>query len=292
MPQLPGSESEFVVITGLSGAGRSIAADHLEDLGWFAIDNLPPKLVPKVVELAHAPKSSIARVALAVGIEHYQDDVLPMLAWLRSTGARVRVLFLEAATGVLVRRYDHTRRRHPLAYGDEQHLVAAITHERELLTPVRNEADVVLDTSTLNVHELRRRLNTLFADARTDQGVQMTLLSFGYKHGLPLDADIVFDCRFLPNPHYVEALRPLTGLHPPVSEYVLAQPTAQSFLEDAERMLGRLLPAYTDEGRTYLTVALGCTGGQHRSVAMTEQLAVVLRPLGVAPGIVHRDVDK
>jgi UPF0042 nucleotide-binding protein len=292
MPPLPGSESEFVVITGLSGAGRSIAADHLEDLGWFAIDNLPPKLVPKVVELAHAPKSSISRVALAVGIEHYQDEVLPMLAWLRSTGARVRVLFLEAATGVLVRRYDHTRRRHPLAYGDEQHLVAAITHERELLAPVRNEADVVLDTSTLNVHELRRRLNTLFADTETDQGVQMTLLSFGYKHGLPLDADIVFDCRFLPNPHYVEELRPLTGLHPPVSEYVLAHPTAQSFLEDAERMLGRLLPAYIGEGRAYLTVALGCTGGQHRSVAMAEQLAVVLRTLGVTPGVVHRDVDK
>ncbi|WSQ09426.1 RNase adapter RapZ [Streptomyces sp. NBC_01231] len=287
-----GSDSEVVVITGLSGAGRSLAADHLEDLGWFAIDNLPPKLVPKVVELAQAPKSSITRVALAVGTGHYQDEVLPMLTWLRSSGARVRVLFLEAATDVLVRRFDHTRRRHPLADGDDQHLVSAIGQERELLAPVRNEADVVLDTSALNVHELRRRLGTLFADTQTGQGVQMTLLSFGYKHGLPLDADIVFDCRFLPNPHYVEELRPLTGLHPPVSEYVLAQPTAQSFLQDAERMLGRLLPAYIDEGRAYLTVALGCTGGQHRSVAMAEHLAVGLRSLGVTPGVLHRDVHK
>ncbi|MPY49849.1 RNase adapter RapZ [Streptomyces acidicola] len=292
MPPSPGFQSEVVVITGLSGAGRSLAADHLEDLGWFAIDNLPPKLVPKVVELAQAPKSSFTRVALAVGTGHHQDEVLPMLAWLRSSGARVRVLFLEAATDVLVRRFDHTRRRHPLADGDEQHLVSAIDQERQLLAPVRNEADMVLDTSALNVHELRRRLGTLFADAGSGQGVQMTVLSFGYKHGLPLDADIVFDCRFLPNPHYVEELRPLTGLHPPVSEYVLAQSTAQSFLQDAERMLGRLLPAYIDEGRAYLTVALGCTGGQHRSVAMAEQLAVVLRPLGVTPGVLHRDVHK
>ncbi|MDW8806277.1 RNase adapter RapZ [Streptomyces scabiei] len=292
MPSSTGSESEFVVITGLSGAGRSLAADHLEDLGWFAIDNLPPGLVPKVVEMTQAPQSAISRVALALGTEHYHDEVLPMLAWLRSSGARVRMLFLEAATGTLVQRYDQTRRRHPLADGDEQHLVAAIGQERELLASVRNEADVVLDTSALNGHELRRRLNALFAGAQAGQGVQLTLLSFGYKHGLPLDADIVFDCRFLPNPHWVEALRPLTGLHPPVSEYVLAQPAAASFLQDAERMLGRLLPAYTDEGKSYLTVALGCTGGQHRSVAMAEQLAAVLRPLGVTPGILHRDVHK
>ncbi|MEU7717072.1 RNase adapter RapZ [Streptomyces tibetensis] len=292
MTLFPGPESEFVVITGLSGAGRSLAADHLEDLGWFTIDNLPPRLVPKVAELAGAPKSSITRVALAVGTAPYQDDVLPMLSWLRSSGARVRVLFLEAATDVLVRRFDHTRRRHPLADGDKQRLVAAIDQERELLAPVRDEADMVLDTSTLNRHELRRRLGTFFAGTRTTKDVQMTLLSFGYKHGLPLDADLVFDCRFLPNPHWVEELRELTGLQPQVSDYVLAQPAAQSFLRDAERMLGRLLPAYTEEGRAYLTIALGCTGGQHRSVAMAEQLAVVLRQLGFTPGVLHRDVHK
>src|SRR5216683_7531333 len=184
---------QFVVITGMSGAGRSVAVDHLEDLGWFAIDNLPPELAPKVVELALAPRSPIGRVALAVGTGTYRSEVLPMLARLRSSAAQVRILFLDAATETLVRRYDATRRRHPLSGdGGEQHLVAAIDRERGLLTPVKAEADVVLDTSALNVHELRRRIEAEFGAADPDgRNMQITLLSFGYKHGLPLDADLV-----------------------------------------------------------------------------------------------------
>jgi UPF0042 nucleotide-binding protein len=284
---------EFVVITGLSGAGRSLAADDLEDLGWFVIDNLPPELVPKVVELAQNPGSVVQRVALVVGTGHYQDEVLPMLTWLRSTGHRVRILFLDAATDVLVRRYESSRRRHPLSGGDsQQHLFAAIERERELLEPVRLEADVVLDTSGLNVHELRRRVQGMFGGEESEPAMQTTLLSFGYKHGLPLDADLVFDCRFLPNPHWVDELRPLTGLDEPVRGYVLGQPAAEVFLANLDTMLDQLLPAYVAEGKAYLTIALGCTGGRHRSVAMAEEVARRLRERGVRVGVLHRDVDK
>jgi UPF0042 nucleotide-binding protein len=284
---------EFVVITGLSGAGRSLAADDLEDLGWFVIDNLPPELVPKVVELAQNPGSVVQRVALVVGTGHYQDEVLPMLTWLRSTGHRVRILFLDAATDVLVRRYESSRRRHPLSGGDsQQHLFAAIERERELLEPVRLEADVVLDTSGLNVHELRRRVQGMFGGDESEPAMQTTLLSFGYKHGLPLDADLVFDCRFLPNPHWVDELRPLTGLDEPVRAYVLGQPAAEVFLANLDTMLDQLLPAYVAEGKAYLTIALGCTGGRHRSVAMAEEVARRLRERGLRVGVLHRDVDK
>jgi RNase adapter protein RapZ len=285
--------SEFVVITGLSGAGRSLAADQLEDLGWFVIDNLPPELVPKVVELAQAPRTSIERVALVVGTGAYQDEVLPMLSWLRSSDSRVRILFLEAATDALVRRYGSTRRRHPLSTGgEEEHLVAAIERERALLETVKAEADLVVDTSDLNVHDLRRRMRTLFAQDEPGNSMQVTVLSFGYKHGLPLDADLVFDCRFLPNPHWIDELRPLTGRDVPVRDYVLGQPAAKDFLAHLLELLAHLLPAYVNEGKAYLTIALGCTGGRHRSVALAEQVATMLRRQGYAPNVSHRDVEK
>lgn len=283
---------EFVVITGLSGAGRSLAADHLEDLGWFVIDNMPHALVPKVVELAEAPGSSIDRVGLVIGAGAYQDDVLHMLRWLRDTGARVRVLFLEASTDVLVRRFESTRRRHPLSGAGDEHLVAAIERERSLLEPVKAGADVVVDTSDLNVHELRNRIRGLFAVDDDRPMMQTTVMSFGYKHGLPLDADVVLDCRFLPNPHWVDELRPLTGLDDGVRAYVLGQPAARDFLANVERMLVPLVPAYVSEGKAYLTIALGCTGGRHRSVVMAEEVARLLRRHGLPANVVHRDVEK
>ena len=284
---------EFVVITGLSGAGRSLAADDLEDLGWFVIDNLPPELVPKVVELAQTPGSQVHRVALVVGTGHYQDEILPTLSWLRSTGAQVRVLFLDASTDSLVRRYESSRRRHPLSGGGGQELlVAAIERERALLEPVKDAADVVIDTTTLNVHELRRRMRHLFEGDEGISTMQTTLLSFGYKNGLPLDADLVFDCRFLPNPFWVDELRPLTGLDEQVRDYVLGQPAAAPFLDNVENLLAQLLPAYVAEGKAYLTIALGCTGGRHRSVAIAEELAARLRRHAQRVGVVHRDVDK
>jgi UPF0042 nucleotide-binding protein len=285
--------SEFVVITGLSGAGRSLAADDLEDLGWFVIDNLPPELVSKVAELAQTPGSSIERVALVVGTGTYQDDILPMLSWLRSSAGRVRILFLEATTDTLVRRYESSRRRHPLSTGgDHEHLAAAIERERGLLEPVKAASDVVVDTSDLNVHDLRQRMVTLFGDERHESAMQVTVLSFGYKHGLPLDADLVLDCRFLPNPHWVDELRPLTGLDPAVRDYVLDQAAAKEFLGHLEALAGQLLPAYVAEGKAYLTIAFGCTGGRHRSVAIAEEVARRLGQHGFTPGVLHRDVEK
>jgi RNase adapter protein RapZ len=283
--------SEFIVITGLSGAGRSQAAKDLEDLGWFVIDNLPPELIPKVTELAGAPGSGIARIALAVGAGRYHDELPPALAALRATGARVRVLYLDAATDVLVRRYESTRRRHPLMAAGEG-LAEAIDRERSIMERVRSEADVIVDTSELNVHELRARVNDLFGAHTDSAGMQTTLVSFGYKHGLPLDVDIVLDCRFLPNPHWVEELRPQVGLDEPVRRYVLGQPAAEDFLDRLEDLLTLLLPAYVAEGKAYLTVAFGCTGGRHRSVAIAEEMARRLRQHGIEPTVAHRDVAK
>ncbi|HEX5365367.1 MAG TPA: RNase adapter RapZ [Acidimicrobiales bacterium] len=285
--------AEFVVVTGLSGAGRSQAGDELEDLGWFVIDNLPPELVPKVAELASTPGSQVQRVVLVLGTGHYQDEIIPTLTWLRSTAAGVRVLFLDASTDTLVRRYESNRRRHPLSDREGGELLApAIERERELLEPVKREADLVVDTSDLNVHDLRRRLRTLFEDDAAGSTMQTTLLSFGYKNGLPLDADVVLDCRFLPNPYWVDELRPRTGLEAPVREYVLSQEAAGPFLDNVEALLGQLLPAYVAEGKAYLTIALGCTGGRHRSVVIAEEVARRLRASGRRIGVLHRDIDK
>lgn len=281
--------SEFVVITGNSGAGRSHAANVLEDLGWFVIDNLPPELISKVGELADAPGSTISNVALAVPAHAGVELLLRAIADLRGSGARVRILFLEASTPTLVKRYESTRRRHP--FGD-MGLTDAIDGERKTLEAVKAEADVVIDTSHLNVHELRDRLVDMFGTDSPAGGMQTKIVSFGYKHGLPLDVDIVFDCRFLPNPHWVEELRPLTGVDQPVRDYVMAQPLTTSFLERLERMLGLVMPAYVKEGKSYLTIAFGCTGGQHRSVAIAEEVERILERAGHEPSVQHRDMSK
>lgn len=217
---------------------------------------------------------------------------MPALASLRATGSRVRQLFLDASTDVLVRRYEGSRRRHPLL-GAGDGLGDAIERERALLEPVKAAADVVVDTSDLNVHQLHDRIVDLFADdERGDGGMQTRVMSFGYKHGLPLDVDIVLDCRFLPNPHWVDELRPLTGLDEPVRRYVLSQDEARELLTRLDDLLGMLMPAYVAEGKTYLTIAFGCTGGHHRSVAIADAVAGLLRDRGYTPTVVHRDVAK
>ena len=282
--------SEFIVITGLSGAGRSQAANVLEDLGWFVIDNLPPTLIDKVSELASAPGSTITRVALVVGGRAEVDELVSALRTLRETGAGVRILFLEASDEVIIRRYTNTRRRHPQADGEG--IAEAVERERVMLQAVRQEADVVVDTTDLNVHQLRDRLVDLFGTDDPAQGMQTTVMSFGYKHGLPLDVDVVLDCRFLPNPHWVEALRPLTGLDPDVRDYVLRFPEAKAFLVQLDQLLDLLLPAYVKEGKSYLTLALGCTGGRHRSVAIVEEVADLLRRRGLEPRVTHRDIGR
>lgn len=284
----------LVVITGLSGSGRSEAANCLEDLGFFVIDNLPPSLIPKVAELAAAPGAGIDRLALVVGTGRYHDEIVSTIDGLRSGIEEMRILFLDAATDVLVRRYESTRRRHPFSEAggaSTTTLAEAIEAERAALEPVRATADVVIDTSDLNIHQLRDRMAELFGVGE-GQTMRITVLSFGYTHGIPLDVDIVIDCRFLPNPHYVDELRPLSGLDVEVSGYVMQQPVTGEFLARLESLLELLVPQYVAEGKSYLTVAFGCTGGRHRSVAVTEHFAGVLATMAHEPAVVHRDIDK
>ncbi|MCP5029674.1 MAG: RNase adapter RapZ [Actinomycetia bacterium] len=281
--------NEFVVITGMSGAGRSHAANYLEDLGWFVIDNLPPSLIDKVSELVAAPGSTINQVALVVGTSRYVDEILPAIGALRRQADRVRILFLDCATDELVRRYETTRRRHP--FDEHSGVGAAIESERVALEPLRAEADVTVDTSDLNVHQLRDRIRDLFAED-VDGAMKVSVLSFAFKHGMPLDVDLVFDCRFLPNPHWIEELRPRTGLDAPVRDYVLDQEATRPFLTRLVDMLTHLLPAYVQEGKSYLTVAFGCTGGHHRSVAISEEIAAQLATRGWNPSVAHRDIER
>jgi RNase adapter protein RapZ len=287
-----GAMIDFVVVAGLSGAGRSTAAATFEDLGWFVIDNLPPSLMGKVAELIGTSGSETERVVLVIGRaggEEYVDDVSPALNLLRATGNRVRVLYLEASDDVLVQRFEGTRRRHPLA---AEGVVESIARERALLEPIRTEADLVIDTSDLNVHQLRDRLVSLFDTTSPIAALQTQVVSFGFKYGIPRDVDLVFDCRFLPNPHWVDELRAHSGLEEPVRRYVMAQPDTSSFLERLESLMDLLLPAYVKEGKTYLSIAMGCTGGHHRSVVLAEEMAAILRRHGFDPAVTHRDVDR
>lgn len=281
---------EIVVITGMSGAGRSSAADDLEDLGWYVIDNLPPSLIRNVAELPDGPGEGVDKVALVVGTGPYHQEVVEALGALRATGAEVRTVFLDAATDVLVRRFDSTRRRHPLASGES--VAEAIERERAVLEPVRAQADVVIDTSGLNVHQLRGRIVELFGAGVPAAGMQTTILSFGYKHGLPLDADMVVDCRFLPNPYWDEELRPYTGQDEVIRDYVLSRDETGEFLRRLDRLLAVLLPAYVKEGKSYLSLGFGCTGGRHRSVVIAEEVAASLRRMGFDPVVHHRDVER
>ncbi len=273
--------SEFLILAGMSGAGRSQAGDALEDLGWFVIDNLPPALMPKVAELAHggAPDSP-ENVAFVAGAGLTVDELAAACEQLNASGGRVRVLFLDASTEVLIRRYESTKRRHPNA-GD-----------REVMRPVRELADLILDTTDFTPYDCRARVTSLFGDDALGDTMQTTVLSFGYKHGLPSDVDMVLDCRFLPNPHWVEDLRPLSGLDAPVREYLWADPLTEPFLERLTSLLDLLVPAYREEGKSYLTIAVGCTGGRHRSVAIAEALGTVLGGMGVSSRVIHRDIEK
>ena len=281
--------ADFVIVTGLSGAGRSQAGATLEDLGWFVVDNLPTPLIVSVADLAIAPGSTRDRVALVVGRDTEQlDDLKAAVGELAERGVRVQTLFLDAAYDVLLRRFEGTRRRHPLG---RDKLLEAIASERDRLAAIREAADVVIDTSDLNVHQLRARLIDLFHRSATDS-MQISVVSFGFKHGLPPDVDNVFDVRFLPNPHWVPALRDLTGLDPIVREYVLAQPDARVFLDKVSSLLEFLLPGYEVEGKAYMSVAVGCTGGKHRSVVIAEELAATIRGLGYDAATFHRDVDR
>ena len=282
---------DVTIITGMSGAGRSATADVLEDLGFFVIDNLPPALVAKVAELGRGTEG-LQQFGLVIDVRsgEFVDDLIAALAELREMGASTRVLFLDAADDVLVRRYEATRRKHPLAV--DERVSEGIISERRLLEDLKGRADIVLDTTDLNVHELRDRLRELFDVDRRAGALQTSIVSFGYKHGLPIDVDLVFDCRFLPNPHWVDELRALPGTDPRVREYVLGQPETGPFLDELERLFALLLPAYVREGKSYLSIGIGCTGGRHRSVVIATELARLLERDGVSPRVHHRDLDR
>ena len=283
--------ADILVIAGLSGAGRSQAADDLEDLGWFVVDNLPVSLIDKVVELSESGTAPQNRLALVVGVAAHQNDAISSVERLRQAGNRVRILYMDAATPELIRRYGASKRRHPMAHEGEN-VERSIERERHLLEPVKAAADLVIDTTSLTVHQLKNQIVELFWDSEGREVLQLSVMSFGYKHGIPVDVDLLFDCRFLPNPHWIDDLRARTGHDPAVREYVMGQPEATAFVAELERLLALLLPAYQKEGRVYLSIGVGCTGGRHRSVVIADALAEVLRRQGVEPRVLHRDVDR
>ncbi|HEY7931606.1 MAG TPA: RNase adapter RapZ [Acidimicrobiales bacterium] len=280
--------SEVLLVTGMSGAGRSTVSAALEDLGWFVIDNLPLELVVRVSELAASGALEFKGVAFIVGRSGrvQPDALLAVERELQQHHESAKILFLDASDEVLIHRYEGNRRRHPFPAPT---LADSIKGERARLQSIRDAADVVFDTGSLNTNQLRRRIVETFSDVSSGETMRVALVSFGYSYGIPRDVDLVFDCRFLPNPHWDEDLRPLTGLDEPVSEFVLSQEPAQHFLRDVSNLLAWQIPAFAAEGKSYLSIAIGCTGGRHRSVAVAEELR---RRLGVENAVFHRDVSR
>jgi UPF0042 nucleotide-binding protein len=281
---------ELLLVTGMSGAGRSTAARALEDLGWFVVDNLPPSLLPDAIQEVKDDETSdrLAVVVDARGGRMFAD-LERSLATIVESGVDLRVLYLEAGDNELVRRFESSRRPHPLQ--ESGGILDGLNRERALLGDVRARADIVIDTSSLNVHDLRRKIDAAFGgDERV--ALRATVMSFGFKYGIPVDADIVCDVRFLPNPYWEPDLRELTGLDPSVSDYVTDAPEAREFLGRMAEILNLVSDGYLREGKRYVTVAVGCTGGKHRSVAMAENLAARLVKVGVEVLVVHRDLGR
>ncbi|MDP4690498.1 MAG: RNase adapter RapZ [Candidatus Nanopelagicales bacterium] len=280
---------EVVLVTGMSGAGRSTAARALEDQGWFVVDNLLPGLIPETVR-ALSDDSGVGRLAVVVDVRggRFFDDTERALARLRSDDVDVRILFLEASDEALVRRFESNRRPHPLQQGER--LVDGLRRERVALADLRAEADLVIDTGQLNVHDLRHKVEAAFG--LEPAALRASVLSFGFKYGIPVDADVVLDARFLPNPHWVDHLRDLSGLDAPVHDFVVELPAARDFLDRATGLLDLMAEGYLREGKRYVTVAVGCTGGKHRSVALAEDLAARLVRQGVESLVVHRDLGR
>ncbi len=281
---------EVVVVTGLSGAGKNSAGRVLEDLGWFVVENLPPALLQPMVELG--ARGDVRRFAAVVDVRSraFSSDLLEAMRHLAEAGNRPRVVYVHARDEVLVRRYESSRREHPLQGSGR--LIDGITAERGLLTGIAGEADLWVDTSDLNIHQLRATLENAFSHEGQTPPLTATVLSFGFKYGLPLDADLVVDARFLPNPHWIPELRPKTGRDAEVRDYVLGQDDAEEFLERYVAVLRLLIPGYRREGKRYLTLAVGCTGGKHRSVAIAEEFARRLSGEGIAAVARHRDLGR
>ncbi len=284
---------EFLIITGLSGAGKSRAADVLEDLEYYCVDNMPVALLPRFAELCLDARGRYDRVALVTDVREREGfgELLGILDELQGMDCIVRILYMDADVRTLVRRYKESRRPHPLS-GAGVTIEQAIQKEQELLAPIKERADFVVNSANMTLGMLQNRLFGLFAGEGKKREIEVTVMSFGYKHGIPLDADLVFDVRFLPNPFYVEDLRPLCGLDRPVSDFVFSYSQTRQFMEKAEDLIEFLLPYYIEEGKLGLTIAVGCTGGRHRSVAIAAELNRFLNEKGIGSVSVHRDMDR
>jgi len=281
---------EFIIITGLSGAGKTLSMRCLEDLNFFCVDNMPPTLIPKFAQLCNS--SHLRRVALVVDIRsrEFFAELQKDLQELPEIGFRYRILFLEASDEVLVRRFSETRRKHPMATTGR--LLQGINSEREILKDLRGMADKVVDTSRLTPAQIKREITNLFAPHRDGKLINITIVSFGYKFGIPMDADLVFDVRFLPNPFYEEALSKLSGKDPEVREYILKFPESKEFIRKLHELHEFLIPQFVRDGKAHLTIGIGCTGGRHRSVAVSEELARFLEGLDYRVTLEHRDIRK
>lgn len=285
------NDIQFVLITGFSGAGKSQAVACFEDLGYFCVDNLPPVLIPKFAEMCVQSEGKISRVALVCDVRglDFFTQLFESLTELEKSGFHFEVLFLEASRDILVRRYKETRRRHPVKANT---ILESIDKEVEMLSEIRGKANNIIDTSYLSPNELKEEITSIYASERREKNLQVTLISFGYKYSIPSDADLVFDVRFLPNPHYVERLQPLTGNNAAVKDYVWKWPVTEKFYHKLEDLLSFLLPYYINEGKTHLIIAIGCTGGKHRSVVISNELFRVLQKEGYSLSIEHRDISK
>jgi UPF0042 nucleotide-binding protein len=284
------SRPELVIITGISGSGKASALKSFEDLGFYCVDNLPVELIPRFAELA-LQSAEIQRTALVVDVREGSSlEKLPGILKSVKRMIPTKVIFLEADDAALLRRYSETRRPHPL--GTDAPVKASLQEERKHLKPIRAVADLVIDTSKFNVHELRAHITERFKQAASDKNILVSCVSFGFRHGVPEDADLVFDVRFLPNPHFVPEFRSLTGRHPRVAKYIRSFPQTQEFIKRISDLLVYLLPHYIEEGKSYLTISFGCTGGQHRSVMIAEEVGKLMRKAGYRVKIVHRDSPK
>lgn len=284
------NNTSLMIITGLSGAGKSSVLRTLEDFGYFCVDNLPPSLIPTFMELCSQARKPIDRIAIVVDIRggEFFHDLSRALADVKETGIRPVILFLEADDDTLIRRYKFTRRRHPLS--EQSGVLESIRDEREMLKDIRDKAHVVIDTSNLESQELRRQIIEIVSRTVNLEQLIINVLTFGFKHGIPLDADLVFDVRFLPNPYYVDELKTQSGLDEEVAKYVLESPVSQKFLQYTTEFLDFLIPNFIEEGKTHLTIAIGCTGGRHRSVVIGEKIREYLESRGYMVIVEHRDI--
>jgi UPF0042 nucleotide-binding protein len=284
---------EFLIITGLSGAGKSRAADVLEDLEYYCVDNMPVKLMPRFAELCLDTRGRYEKVALVTDVRERESfgELLSTIEELKAMDCTVRILYMDAELRTLVRRYKESRRPHPLA-GPGYPIEKAIEREIELLSPIKDRADYVVDSTSLTLGMLQNRLYSLFAGDGKKRELSITVMSFGFKHGIPLEADLVFDARFLPNPYYVDELRPLCGLDLPVAEFVFSYQQTRTFMEKVQELIDFLMPLYIEEGKLSLTIAIGCTGGRHRSVAIASALHAYFSAKGLRSTNLNRDLDK